>query len=116
MEEKENNKEQNKIRKVFLEDLPRFGNSNRISWKNSVGYKVNFICDSIEGEIEIVNYNRPYISIQYLDKPEYIIFYGDLLECKLGRLLGKYNGDFRVEMVYRLVLRMVTEWWKDEVL
>ena len=28
---------------IDLSALPRFGNSDRVSWKDSVGYKINFI-------------------------------------------------------------------------
>ena len=51
-----------KIRKVDLSELPRkegFGiNKGKmlIDWKTSIGYKVSFVYDEIEGEIEILDY------------------------------------------------------------
>lgn len=57
------------MRKVFLDNLPR--RNNRIDWKNSIGYTVNFIYDNIEGILEIINYYKSnsgkqyYITIKY---------------------------------------------------
>ena len=98
MEEKENNKQQNKIRKVFLDDLPKRG--KRVDWKNSIGYRVKFIYDDIEGELEIVdyNFNNKKLSIKYLDKPIYIVYSVDFLYCGIGRLLDKRTSNFRVEV------------------
>ena len=46
------------MRKVFLDELPRKGGkSDRIDWKKSVGCKIPFIYDDIQGEMEIINYN-----------------------------------------------------------
>ena len=42
------------MRKVFLDELPRGGkcvNKNSINWKESIGYKVKFVYDNIEGII-----------------------------------------------------------------
>ena len=46
------------MRKVFLENLPRKRTGNFIDWKNCVGYKVHFIYDNIEGDLEIIDYIR----------------------------------------------------------
>jgi len=43
------------LKKIFLDILPK--NNKRIDWKNSIGYKVRFIYDDIEGEVEIIDYN-----------------------------------------------------------
>ena len=89
-----------KIRKVFLDDLPRYG--KRVDWKKSSNQhcKVRFIYYDIEGEIEIVDYNSKTreISLKYLDKPIYIMRCADFLYCKIGILLGTYNGNFRIEI------------------
>ena len=88
------------MRKVFLEDLPRQDgyNGKRIDWKNSIGYKVPFIYDDIDGEVEIVGINKKYILIKYLEKDIFKIFVGDFSSCKLGKLLGKYTKDFKIEI------------------
>ena len=64
------------MRKVFLENLPikKQGKKNVIDWKNSVGYKVHFIYDDIEGDIEIIDYisgnrkNKSKILLRYKNK------------------------------------------------
>ena len=61
------------MKKVFLEELPRGGKcikENSINWKESIGYKVKFIYDDIEGEIEIVGYDTKTrcLSIKYNNK------------------------------------------------
>ena len=88
-----------KIRKVFLEDLPRYKGKN-INWKESVGYKVRFIYYDVEGEVEILDYDTKTrkISLLYLDKPVYVMGCADFSIGKLATLLGKYSGDFRMEI------------------
>lgn len=44
------------MKKVFLDKLPRRG--KYISWINSIGYKINFVYDNINGEVEIINYYK----------------------------------------------------------
>lgn len=86
------------MRKVFLDDLPRWGNYGHIDWEKSIGYKVKFIYDDIEGEIEIINHNGNYIYIKYLNKEPYRIISGHFRECKLGNLLGKFTNEFKIEL------------------
>lgn len=54
-----------KLRKVFLDDLPRRG--KLIDWKSSVGHKVKFIYDDIDGEIKILNYISPKLYVKYME-------------------------------------------------
>ena len=55
------------LRKVFLDELPR--NKSRIDWCNSVGMKVKFVYDDIEGEIEILDkLNNDTLLIGYRNK------------------------------------------------
>ena len=55
--------------------LPKDKNGG-ISWKNSIGYKVPFFYDEVEGEIEIVGYNNGKLTVKYLNKePEDFIDY-----------------------------------------
>ena len=94
-----------KVRKVFLDDLPRkegigaLKGKTVIDWKNSVGCKVRFIYDDIEGEIEILNYGLKigYITIGYKNKI-IDIRPADFSKGKLGSLLKKYTKDFKIEI------------------
>lgn len=71
------------MRKVFLDDLPRRTGykSNPISWKNSVGYKIRFIYDDIEGEIEIIDYDRDKLRLT-------VVYNGDIFNIHTGNLLS----------------------------
>lgn len=63
-----------KVRKVFLEDLPRKnGKCNKIDWVKTVGYKVPFIYDDIEGEIEILEFNK--------NNRKLTVKYNDITQC-----------------------------------
>ena len=51
------------LKKVFLEDLPRWKNGkNRgnINWEKSIGYEVKFIWGNVNGIIKIINYDSNY--------------------------------------------------------
>ena len=90
------------MRKVFLEELPHGGyglNDNVINWKNSIGHKVKFIYDDINGYIEILNYNTKTnkLKIKYNNK-EYNIYIGTLLSCELGNVLCKITKNFKIEI------------------
>lgn len=56
------------MRKVFLDDLPRRKNG-RISWQESIGYKINFVYENIEDSLTIVDYrnlnNNSKVKIEY---------------------------------------------------
>lgn len=94
------------MRKVFLDDLPRKSGSGAnkgkdvVDWLNSIGCVVKFIYDEIEDEIKIIDYDSKtqYLKIKYKDVGEFkIITYG-LQRCSLGKLLKKWNGDYRFEI------------------
>ena len=86
----------NKYRKVFLDDLPKWG--NRINWVKSVGYTVRFIYEDIEGEIKIVGYNNRFLSLKYLDKPILNIFSSSFIQCNIGRLIGNITSEFKLSI------------------
>lgn len=44
------------MRHINTEELPRKGSF--IDWENSIGYKLKFIYNDIEGELEIIGYKR----------------------------------------------------------
>lgn len=81
------------MRKVFLDDLPRKGRN--ISWADSLGHKINFIYDDIRGKIEITGYDKGKITIVYNNR-DFSICVSHFKECKLGKILNVYTGDFKV--------------------
>jgi hypothetical protein len=90
-----------KMRKVFIEDLPKYAygtNKNCINWKESIGAIVKFIYDSIEGEVEIVGYKNRCILIKYEEKDIFEINTSSFSRCLLGKLLDKYTGEFKIEV------------------
>lgn len=88
------------MKKVFLDDLPRRG--KLIDWKSSVGHKVKFVYDDIEGEVEIVEYviknNKTYIKIKYENKLSDYIFSSHFSRCTLGELLEKRTKEYKYEV------------------
>ena len=90
-------KEENKkVRKVFIEDLPR--KDNRINWKKSIGLMVKGIYEGTEFEIEIVDYKEGYLYIKYLDEEPLKIWTTSFRNCSLGSLLRKRTGEFKIEI------------------
>lgn len=92
----------NKIRKVFLDNLPRCNgyNGKLINWKKSIGYKVKLIYDDIQGEIEIVEYikgDNPKLKIRYRNN-FFIISTTGLRNCQLKEVLEliNHNYDYKV--------------------
>lgn len=86
------------MRKVYLDDLPIIGKSDRINWNESVGHKVKFIYDDIEGEIEILAYDGKYLTIKYLDRKPFCIYAGNFKKCALGGLVGVYTNEFKCDI------------------
>lgn len=78
------------MRKVFLDDLPRkegigaLKGKQVIDWKGSFYYKVRFIYDDIEGEVEIHDYDikKNYLTIKYRDELYLIKSYDSKGELK----------------------------------
>jgi len=87
------------MKKVFLDKLPTGGlnRGNRINWFESVGYKVKFIYDDIQGEIQIVKYKRRILTIKYNNK-EFEISTTGFSKCQFGKILGKMTSEFRIEI------------------
>ena len=90
------------MRKVFLDELPKKygkGSNNKkecVDWKNSIGYKVKFVYDDIEGEIEITDYisKGQKLTIKYNERT-YGIGTSCFLKCALGGALGIISKDFK---------------------
>ncbi len=85
------------MRKTFIDNLPR--KNNRIDWKNSVGYNVNFIYNDINGIIKIIDYdseNRK-ITVEY----NYIkntIMIDSFRLGKIAFVLGLKACDFKYKV------------------
>lgn len=87
------------MRKVFLDELPRWekgegaGVPGKINWAKCVGHKVKFIYEDIEGEIEIIGYNKETrkLNVKYNNNNTSISTDG-FFKCKLGGLLIRYES------------------------
>lgn len=102
----ENKQGDNKVRKVFLDELPTRGKGNQIDWKKSIGYKVNGIYNNVKFEVEIINYiktknKKNKIKIRYKNK-EYEMQPHSFMNCQLGELLGITTSEFKIEIGAKL--------------
>lgn len=77
-----------------------------IDWKNSIGYKVKFIYDDIQGEVEIIrfyinkdskNRSRSYLDIKYNNHVVSILT-TLFKSCTFGELLGKKTKNYRYKI------------------
>ncbi len=89
------------MRKVFLDNLPRGGgivNKNSINWTDSIGYKIKFIYDDLEGDFEITNYNKinRAITLKY-NQVEKLIKTPHLLKNGIGSILDFVILQYRYE-------------------
>lgn len=94
-------------RKIFLDELPKykFRNKYRIDWIHSIGCKVSFIYEDVQGEVEILKYikgKHPKLKIKY-ENNCYEIDVEVFKSCGLGRILGKITYDFKLDIGDRLI-------------
>ena len=87
------------MRKVFLDNLPRgsrYTSDDKINWTDSIGYKVKFVYDDIEGEIEIIDYaiKKQRLNIRY-NNNDFSIKTMNFSKCGLGELLGKHTKKYK---------------------
>ena len=80
---------------INLNDLPKRG--KLIDWKNSIGCKVDFIYNDVIGFVVICDYENNNVSFDYENKI-YKMYTGSFVKCKFGKILNKYNGNFKVEI------------------
>lgn len=89
------------MRKVFLDDLPRKNRAGKecIDWIKSVGYKVRFIYDDVQGFIKILHYKKENkkLFIEYNNK-KYDINTARFKYCNLEKILNKKTKNFKVEI------------------
>lgn len=88
------------MKKVYIEDLPKRNYNNRIciDWDNTIGMKVQFICENIEGYVTILSYDNKKcrLKIEY-DNIIFDIAAHHFIDGKLSNMLGikttkyKYN-------------------------
>lgn len=107
---------------VDLTELPRKnGKCNKIDWANSVGYFVKFKYEDIEGEIEIVDYNKDnrHLEVKYKGNIYYIEDYG-LTKCRIDKLFVKdkycikrYYGDNYIDLTNLYTNNLGIDWDKS---
>lgn len=85
------------MRKIFLENLPH--KNNKVDWGKSKEYKVHFIYDDIEGNIEILDYNTKIgkLKIKY-NNQEFDMYINGFRNCTLGKIVGKVTSDFKIKI------------------
>ncbi|EPB8173244.1 hypothetical protein ACRTAL_002422 [Clostridium perfringens] len=116
------------MRKVFLENLPKKG--DRINWKESIGYKVPFVYDDIEGEIKIIDYiTKDRKLVLKYNNEKYTMTSNHFIYCKIGnKILNKRTDNFRIAVngkiidekrdfiilnhEYRLIKEINRKWYK----
>lgn len=111
------------MRKVFLDDLPKKegigANKGRevIDWVGSIGCKVRFTYDDIEGEIELIDYNSKNRKLTIKCNDEiFCIYTNDFIHCKLGKILGKFTCNFKIQIgeTFKSLIIMDREYRQDK--
>lgn len=81
------------MKKLFFENLPKRSNG-QILWNKSIGMYIDFVYESVNGKLQIIDYNTN-------GKYNIILKYGeisksltteDLLKVRIGKLIG-YKKD-----------------------
>lgn len=92
------------MRKVFLDDLPRWGksgmgNEGTINWEESIGYKVSYVYNDKKGEIKIINYEikTQSLIVEHENNCFNIKSY-DFKNSKIGRVVGGRTNEFKLEI------------------
>lgn len=88
------------MRKIFLENLPRYKTGGKINWAESIGYEVDFIYEDIKDKVKIIDFDTKsrYLIIKYKDINDFKIYTGNFKKCNLGKILNKITIDFKVEI------------------
>lgn len=86
-------------KEIDLSELPKkkYGNKERIDWKNAIGYKCEFKYDDILGEVEIINHKNTTVYFKY-NKDMYNMKSTSFIRCCFGRILNKITNDFKIEI------------------
>ena len=89
------------MRKVFLDNLPKkiWMGRECVDWKNSIGYKVEFIYDDVESWIIIVDYNNNNNKLKIKYKNNICcIHISQFCNGSLGNILNKNTSKFKIEI------------------
>ncbi|WP_346938198.1 hypothetical protein [uncultured Clostridium sp.] len=86
-----------RIRKVFLDDLPKINKG--IDWKECARLhsKIKFIYEDIEDELEIIKHNGENLILRYNNK-DFEMKRNNFVKCKLGKILSKKTPDFKIKI------------------
>lgn len=84
------------MRKVFLDELPKkkYGTEMQIDWRKCIGYKIKFIYDDIEGELEIIKVNKSKITTKY-KKIVYDLSSYSLLHARISYCIGYQTNEYK---------------------
>lgn len=87
------------IKKIFLDNLPRWKNKRNkgnINWSKTIGCKIKFIYDNIEGEVEIIDYlnKKQQLYIKYINNI-FTIRTSKFIKCCFGKILNKYTANYK---------------------
>ena len=88
---------------IDLSGLPRkiYHGREVVDWIGSVGYKCKFVYDDIEGEVEIIDYEKvgrkAKIIIKYGTKIDKMLI-DSFAKCRLGKILCKITSEFKIEI------------------
>ena len=87
------------IRKMFLDELPKRGNTEQISWQESLGNIINFIYDDTKGYLKLVDYNsnKNKLKVEY-NNNLFDITTNYFKKCKIARILNIRTSDFKIEI------------------
>ena len=88
------------VREVFLDNLPKKGNTvKNIDWKNAVGLTVPFVYNDINGELEIIEYDKDNKRLQVrYGNDSMSINTCNLIKGALGGILKVRTSDFRINL------------------
>lgn len=82
---------------IDLEKLPMCG--KKVDWKNSINVELKFQYQEINGTLKIVDYQKKKSKlIIEFNNDTFEIFNGHLVECKLGRIVGKITKEFKISI------------------
>ncbi|WP_133014901.1 hypothetical protein [Clostridium cuniculi] len=90
------------MRKVFLDDLPRWGsgtNKGKIKWSDSVGCEIPFIYDDIHDKFKLIDYKKEkcILTAEYNGNIRKL-YSEDIKKCRICSLIQKRNGEFKIDI------------------
>ena len=89
-------------RKIFLEELPRRGKTSQIDWKKSIGSKIKFIFNDVQGELPVLNYIREkgvgFIITEYNDCKDFKICTSSLSKCLIGEIIRTQTKQYSFDI------------------